>query len=55
MISFSTALIGRYGLGVEHLEAWPLPYIGIACMYTTVGALPTISMAYGNMNIMIGF
>ena len=53
--SSSTSLIGRYGLGVEHLESWALPYIGIACMYIAVGAVPTITIAYGNLNTAICF
>ena len=51
MISFlrDFALIERYGLGAEYLKPWPLSYIGVACMYIAVGAVPTITMAYGNL------
>ena len=39
----------RYGLGVAHQTLWIVPYIGAGCISFGMGALPTITMSYGNV------
>lgn len=36
----------RYGVGVEHLTHWIVPWIGAGCITFGVTSVPTITLTY---------
>jgi hypothetical protein len=44
------SLTTRYGVGVEHLTSWALPFAGVGLIYFGLGAIPTITCTYGTIS-----